>query len=502
MSQYLPFNHEALKKVKHIVVLMLENRSFDNLLGWLYEDPSEIPDGQEYDGLSYDLWNPLDNIDSNGVPFTEKVGIRKNGEGYTLGTKYVHNDKVDYSLPNPDPGEGFKDTNFQLYSNYDVPDLYPPKPLNQGFVNNYKNAMLYGSYSFQDKPTDPREIMTCYTPEQVPALSAIAKEFAVCDQWHASVPSQTLPNRDFFHAATSSGNVNNDPDGTCDARTIFNQIQETIEVDGRDDLSWKVYSGTSDGKQFSLTRTIMTRLQPSEFDDNFKNISEFYTDAANGDLASYTFLEPQFSGPGQNDQHPPVDVRSGDQLIARVFNAVKNSPAFNETLLIFTYDEHGGCYDHVPAPNYATPPEKEKPQGQLGFRFNRLGVRVPTVIVSPYVKKGTIARPDGYDPYEHTSVIKTIQLAFDLPGHLTERDAAAPDISGVLTLDEPRTDIADVEDPPGYIPSKEAAAPNDLNHVSAKVLEKLSGSKKPDDPAHVHDYIHNTYESHFRVKKS
>lgn len=500
MSQYLPSNPEALKKIKHIVVLMLENRSFDNLLGWLY-DGEEIPNGQEFDGLNYNLWNPLDNIDPNGVPFIEKVSARKNGETYQLGRKKVYDPPVDYTLPKPDPGEGFKDTNFQLYSYYDVASIYPPFATNMGFVNNYKNAMLSGSYVYQDKPSDPRDIMACYTPEQVPALSSLAKNFAVCDQWHCSIPSQTLPNRDFFHAASSCGQVNNDPNGNCDAKTIFNQIQDAIDNDDRTDLSWKVYSGTQDGKQFSLTRTIMTALQSYELNDNFQNISQFYKDAANNQLASYTFLEPQFSGPGQNDQHPPIDVRSGDQLIADVYNAIRKSDAFNETLLIFTYDEHGGCYDHVTPPNEATPPDPANPVGQFGFRFNRLGVRVPAVLVSPYIKAGTIARPAGYAPYEHTSVIKTIQMTFGLEGHLTERDKAAPDLSGVLTLDKPRTNIPDVEEPKGYIPSTTAGAANDLNHISADALAKMTGKPKPKDESKLHDYIHDTYEAHFNGTK-
>lgn len=501
MSQYLPSNPEALKQIKHIVVLMLENRSFDNLLGWLY-DGEEIPNKQEFEGLSKDLWNPLDNIDSDGVPFTEQVYVRKNGESYKLGTKWVDDVEEDYTLPNPDPGEGFRDTNFQLYGHYQAGDVYPPYATNQGFVNNYKNAMLYGTYSFQDKPCDPRLIMTCYTPNQVPALSSLAKAYAVCDQWHASIPSQTLPNRDFFHAATSCGNVNNKPNDNCDARTIFNQIQDAIDKNKRTDLSWKVYSGTDhDGKQFSLTRTVMTQLHAPAFNNNFQNIKQFYTDAASGDLASYTFLEPQFSGDGQNDQHPPADVRPGDQMIADVYNAVRKSSCWNETLLIVTYDEHGGCYDHVPPPNYAKPPNADEPAGQDGFRFNRLGVRVPTVLISPYIAEGTIARPEGYAPYEHTSVIKTIQMTFGLTGNLTERDKAAPDLSGVLTLKTARTDEPEIKEPQGYDPTKEVKGPaNDLNHVSADMLEKLSGKPKPEDESKLHDYIHDTYQEHFGKK--
>lgn len=218
-SQYLPQQLEALKNnIDHIVVLMLENRSFDNLLGWLYEDGA--PNNQKFEGLNYSMWNPLDNIDANGNPFTEQVFIRKNGEDFKLGKKTVKCDKPDFTLPNPDPGEGFADTTFQLYGTYKVDADYPPLASNQGFVNNYKNAQLYGSYTYQDGVCDPREIMTCYQPTQVPVLSTLAQEYAVCDHWFCSVPSQTLTNRDFFHAAQSNGHVNNSPNGDCDANAV------------------------------------------------------------------------------------------------------------------------------------------------------------------------------------------------------------------------------------------------------------------------------------------
>ena len=348
-SQYLKPNPQALKEIKHIVVLMMENRSFDNLLGWLYEK-ERPPRGQYFDGLHQGLWNPLNNIDANGMPFVEKVNVKKNGDPIRRSFRWKKQpERPDFKLPNPDPGEGFKDTNHQLFGHYEVANLYPPDPINMGFVNNYANAMLYSAYSFGDKPSDPREIMVCYRPEQVPVLSTLAKKFAVCDRWHCSVPSQTLPNRDFVHAATSCGQVNNHPQATCDAKTIFNQIQEAIEQ-GRSDLSWRVYAGTSKGKFFSLTRLIMTQLHERALHSNFVSIDGFYSDAKAGRLPSYAFLEPQLSGPGQNDQHPPADIRPGEKLIADVYSAVLNSPQWNETLLVVTYDEHGGCYDHVPPP--------------------------------------------------------------------------------------------------------------------------------------------------------
>jgi len=488
-KQYLPQQLDALKNnVEHIVVLMLENRSFDNLLGWLYEDGA--PNGQKFDGLDFTMWNPLDNIDSNGNPFTEKVPVRKNGHEYYIGGQKITPKEVDYTIPNPDPGEGFADTTYQLYGTYKVDADYPPMATNQGFVNNYKDAQLYGSYAYPKDSTfcDPREIMTCYTPEQLPALSTLAQQYAVCDQWFCSVPSQTLTNRDFFHAAQSEGQVNNQPNGDCDARTIFNQIQDAITKDKRD-LSWKVYSGTENGKPFSLTRTIMTQLHDYSFNDNFKSIEEFYKDAEAGNLPSYCFLEPQFHydpdlGKYQNDMHPPSDVRLGDQLIAQVYNAVISSKKWENTLLVITYDEHGGCFDHVPPPNkYVTPPENGAPAGQNGFKFNRLGVRVPTVLISPYIAPNTIARPlnsQGYETnYEHTSMIRTIQECFDLEGHLTQRDANAIDVSGVLTLDTPRTDAEPfaIE----FLGEQRDCGINDLHRIMAEILTKHTGKDMPSD---------------------
>jgi phospholipase C len=358
MSQYLKPDPQKLRDtIKHIVVLMLENRSFDNLLGWLYAD-ERPPDGQCFEGLTRDLWNPLENIDDDGVPFFEKVPIARNGEPKTLHGRPLPN-PVRFTLPDPDPGEGFKDTNHQLFLKYDVPLQYPPEPTNMGFVQNYQNAMVYGTYSFGDAPSDPRAIMACYTPEQTPVLSALARGFAVCDHYHCSVPSQTIPNRDFVHAATSTGHVNNGPIATCDARTIYKQIQDAIDA-GRTDLSWGVFgsnpltsskdaSGRTPGNHFSLTRLIMTRLHDPRFDGNFGTQDDFAAKCRAGALPGYSFLEPNYGGAGQNDQHPSADIRPGEQLIADVYNLIKASPAFEQTLLVITYDEHGVLRPRAPA---------------------------------------------------------------------------------------------------------------------------------------------------------
>jgi phospholipase C len=511
-SQYLQPNAEALKKIKHVVVLMMENRSFDNLLGWLYADESP-PRGQRFEGLHVGLWNPLNNKDADGVEFIEQIYVQKNGEPSKISkSESLKSSTPDYTLPKPDPGEGYKDTNHQLFQFYDAATEYPPQPTNLGFVNNYASAMMYGTYAYGDSPSDPRRIMICYTPEQTPVLSTLAKQFAVCDQWFCSVPSQTLPNRDFVHAASSSGQVNNKPNPDCDARTIFNQIQDAITLNHRTDLSWKVYSGThkvkspsakgkppaSQVEPFSLTRLIMTKLHDSAFDPNFVNIKNFYQDARKGTLPSYSFLEPQFSDEGQNDQHPPMDIRPGERLIADVYNAVLNSPQWKETLLVITYDEHGGGYDHFPPPGHATPPDGLGNPGQFGFRFNRFGVRVPTVLISPYIEAGTICRPAGYTPFDHTSIIATVRNCFGLDGHLTERDKAAPDLSCALTLGKARTDKPAVKPLP--VPSSKEYEVTELHKTIENALTNLTGQQRPPEKD-IHDFIHEAYQDHFASLK-
>jgi phospholipase C len=490
---------DALARIDHVVVLMLENRSFDNLLGWLY-DEEPPPRGQHFEGLRSDMWCGLSNADDNAIPFTEKVPVRKNGAPLKRGLLGVElPTETDFRLPNPDPGEGFVETNEQLFGHPRVADLYPPEPTCQGFVDSYARAMLYATYFWGDPPTDPRSIMTCYTPEQVPVLSTLAREFAVCDAWHASVPSQTLPNRDFIHAASSEGQVDNAPQPLCGAETIFNRIQDAAAAGVP--VSWRVYAATSNGQVFSATRATMTRLAGPEFTPGFVPFERFAGDAARGDLASYTFLEPQFSGPGENDQHPPADIRPGDKLIADVYEAISSSPAWDRTLLVITYDEHGGCFDHVPPPGGATAPDARVTSegtvpgaaGQYGFRFNRFGVRVPAVLVSPWIEPGTVARPAGPTPFDHTSVIATVTRRFGLES-LTARDEAAPDLGCVLTLDAPRTDVPAVAPLDWETPAH--GGETDLHRTLAQVLTEQTGvPRQAGQP--IDEYLHAAYRQRF-----
>jgi phospholipase C len=406
-----------LGRIEHVVVLMLENRSFDCLLGQLYTNR------QDFNGLT-----------------RSESNIRTGGSG---GPIQVWNSKSavpgTMTIPSPDPGEEFLDITTQLFglgasSNEGAP------PMN-GFVDNYVRQT-------REPPYDPKQVMHFFRPEQVPVISTLAKSFAVCDQWHASAPNQTWPNRFFAHCAIACGYVNNSPSHfPYMMPSIFERLNASED-------GWRVYY--HDIPQ-SLT---LARLW--DHIDRFRHFVEFARDAAAGRLPSYAFLEPRYFPDASlgmpNDQHPPHDVVFGEQLIATVYNAVRASPLWESTLLIITYDEHGGCFDHVPPP-LAVPPGDGRTQE--GFAFDRYGVRVPAVIVSPYIAPGTILRaaPAGVPhegppyPFDHTSIIATVRKCFGAGDALSARDRAAPDLTPALQLDLPTNDALGLLTVPSYTPS-------------------------------------------------
>jgi phospholipase C len=170
--------------------------------------------------------------------------------------------------------------------------------------------------------------------------------------------------------------------------------------------------------------------------------------------------------------HPPHNIAYGEQLVAQVYNAVRAGPKWRQTLLIITYDEHGGCYDHVPPPP-AVPPDGTR----ASLPFKRYGVRVPAVIVSPYVRKGTVIRPPGATPFDHTSIAATLRALYGIRP-LTARDAAAPDLLGVLDPHPTNNGPDRIVAPAPPLPVAEVARvankpPNDLQKSLAGVAALL-----------------------------
>ena len=426
-----------LSAIKHVVQLMLENRSFDQMLGFLYADSgNKSASGEPYEGLT--------GAESNPDDAGREVKV----------FKIDHTAKHPYLMPGADPGEGFFNTNFQLYqTDQPAPGAIPT---NKGFVVNFKASIASDlAKHFQDTLPDtvPSEIMGMYAPEMLPIMSGLAKGFAVCDHWHSSAPTQTIPNRAFCAAGTSQGHLDNKVKiFTCPS--IFGRLTKKK-------LDWAIYGYNRD----PLTRHDFTDTQTAP-ESHFGHFRDFQARAAAGTLPPYTFLEPSF-GSGGNSQHPNYDVAAGEQLIHDVYYTLRKGPGWKDTLLIVTYDEHGGNYDHVAPPDGAAVPDHSV--GEFGFDFKRFGVRVPALLISPRIEPGRVFRAKK-GVIDHTSPLKTLELRFGLDP-LTERDKAAPDLGDVLTLAKPRTDDPLKGVP---IPSSTVVHPK---QSKPSILEKLHAEK-------------------------
>lgn len=434
----------GLSGINHFVVVMLENRSFDQMLGFLYSASGNVsPLGQPFEGLTGKETNP-------------------DGKGGQVKVRPIQSsDPNAYFVPGAVPGEDYPSTNAQLFGSAQAPVPVPPAT-NQGFVTNFAYMIPERSRipGMALPGTVPADIMRVHTPQTVPILSGLAAGYAVCDHWHSSVPTQTFPNRAFVAMATSQGFVN---DRTCPkqftAPSIFTALSKKQQ-------GWAVYGYDKP----PLTRgsvADITSADPSHFGE----FPDFQKAASQGSLASYVFLEPQW-GSGGSSQHPNYNVALGEAFLKQVYTALQGSPLWSQTLLIITYDEHGGCYDHVPPPQTAVAPDASA--GEMGFDFKRFGVRVPAVLVSPFIAKGTVYRASGTTPLDHTSVLATLEKRYGIPP-LTRRDAAAPDVGGVLTLGKARADdpLSGVS-PPAAKPAPAAAhAPDPLEEALADTAEIL-----------------------------
>ncbi|WP_298419365.1 alkaline phosphatase family protein [uncultured Kordia sp.] len=493
-----------LDSFDHVVVLMLENRSFDNLLGYLYKDG--VPEGKKFEGLQNGNYE-------NPVP--------ERAVDYTEGAKISPTPTDDYHQPYPDPGEVYQHVNTQLYNTVDaenidvdaskmiapfnLPNDGVDNPPMNGFVNDYINTLqaLDGKEGKNyNKPTKEQynKIMKCFTPESVNVLSTLAKEFAVFDHWFCSVPSQTWCNRAFWHAAASGEFVINPIGEEIPLEvSILHPIQSIKNLVGNGEafrqwtksvwsqkslfdlmkekgITYNIYAEQVSLTQFitgsrSLVYTV-EKPNPNFDPRNAQDMSiiteskvhiktpspgsnspldPFFDDINNKTLPQYSFIEPKFLNE-HNDQHPSsVDsslfgetragtVLLGEKLIWDVYEAIKNSDTYRDnTLLIITYDEHGGCFDHVPPPK-AVPP-KANMVGEKGFKFDRLGVRVPMVMVSSHIEKNTIIN----DIFDHTSFIKTMCEKWEMD-NLTDRDKNANSFSHVFSAQK-RSSFPDIPEP-------------------------------------------------------
>ncbi|KAL4355988.1 hypothetical protein HN51_027363 [Arachis hypogaea] len=427
-------NNGGHSKIKTVVVLVQENRSFDHILGWMKSLNPEI------DGVTGSESNPMSTADpnSNRIQF---------------GDRSANTD--------PDPGHAVQDIYEQIFgepwSESSAANKLPPTM--QGFVQNaVRQPPKNGD---EELPPRTEAVMNGFRPDRVPVYAELVKEFAVCDSWFASVPAATQPNRLYVHSATSYGMTNNDTGklvGGLPQKTIFDSLDEN-------GFSFGIYYQT-------LPITLFYRnLRKLKYIDNFHPFDSFKKHCEEGKLQNYVVIEPRYfdllSNPA-NDDHPPHDVGEGQKLVKEVYEALRSSPQWKEILFVITYDEHGGFYDHVPTPVEGVPsPDDIVGPDPFKFKFDRLGVRVPAIIISPWIEPGKVLHnPLGPFPtsqYEHSSIAATVKKIYKLPQFLTKRDAWAATFDSLLTLSTPRADC------PEKLPE-----PTKLREVGAQEQAKLS----------------------------
>ena len=400
-------NKKKQDRIEHVFVLMLENRSFDHMLG--------LSNIQGIDAIS-------------GQPTTiEGLSTNNNWNADPHGNAIVASAPAPWAMLH-DPGHEFEDVREQLCGKGgDYPHIN-----NSGFVTRYSHV----------DPEHPGEIMKCYSPEQLPVLTTLAQEFAVCDHWFSSMPGPTWPNRFFVHAA-SSGGLDHSPSrlDAADA-VLFNgyQFENGTIYDRLDDedLNWTIYKGDAFPQALAINGMNVRALE-----GYFKDFEDFSSDVNHpGYATSYAFIEPNYGHAAANftcgnSQHPLDDVTRGDRLVKTVYETIRNSPHWASSVLIITYDEHGGFYDHVHPPQTVAPGDAITDPGNTlnAFRFTQLGVRVPAVVVSPLIPNGVI----DHTCYDHASVLATLEAFWGLQP-LTQRDKHANTLQHLFSLSAPRTD--------------------------------------------------------------
>jgi phospholipase C len=440
---------------------MFENRSFDNIFGYLYQNG--VPSGKHFEGVtSVAPINP--DIEGQPVPVTEGGDLHQ---------------------PYPDPGEEFDHVSFQLFGSEPTTGT----PHMKGFVQDYYKTLRLIHDWQGDPATQSRVIMKAFAPNSVPVLSALATEFAVFDHWFCAVPSQTWCNRAFWHAATSWGWVNNPR--ASDPASPWNLEHWAVSSAGRSffDLvekkfgagSWHIYEDLP----VPFSKLVHWGSLKDKVGDKYFRYLEgghpfqrnFFDDCASGQLPKYSFLEPHFINFFDNvvwhdDLHPssfgsqlysdggPGSVLLGDRLVWKVYQAIRNSKSptgnnWQNTLLILTCDEHGGCFDHVPPPGAAPPNSAEfnTEKGEEGFDFARLGVRVPMVMVSAYIAKNTIVNTSMH----HCSFLRTMAEKWGLAS-LGPRQDTAPSFTEVFDATSRAIDTwPDFPNYPGRSPALDAS---------------------------------------------
>jgi phospholipase C len=390
-------------KIDHIVVLMMENRSFDHMLGYLSLEGGRT----DVDGLAEGMENTL-------ADDGKKYAIHL-AQGTTL-------------LKAQDPCHAWDCVHKQLAND------------NAGFVQNYWDTRTPEAKAAKPRIVQPGNVMAYHNAEQLPVYDFLARNYCICDRWFCSIPAPTLPNRLYAVAGTSGGYKSG-------SASLFNLHTFVRHLDkAHADWCWYIHTlpptvWVADPEYAIFHGGSIAWFQNTERWPWFH--PTFLERAAQGNLPAVSWIDPHFVDVvplGSNDDHPPTDLRAGQELVFRLYSALANSPAWDRTMLVITYDEHGGFYDHVSPATAAPPPPDERPD------FRAYGPRVPAIVVSPWVEAGVVATwPDSDDKivFDHTSLIKTILLRFcrqddgTIP-HMSARVDGANHLGHLLTAGSPR----------------------------------------------------------------
>ncbi|HKT16723.1 MAG TPA: alkaline phosphatase family protein [Stellaceae bacterium] len=369
----------ASDPIRHVVVLMMENRSFDHMLGYLQQ------------GVYPDI---------DGIP---SAGARSNRDN--AGNAYAQ-------LPGT-LRQIAKDPNHECSS---VIAQIAGGAMT-GFVTNYQGFFPSAT------PAELGEVMKYHDRGTLPALHTLAETFTVCDRWFSSLPGPTWPNRLFLHSGTSLGKVTM-PDSVFNLNWHWYDQATLYDRLNAQKTSWRIYYG-----DVPQSLVLVHQFEP-ENAVNYRKFQHFFADAAGDEeeFPQFSFIEPAYNPPGANDDHPPYDVMSGETLIAEVYNALRaNDALWKSTLLLIVYDEHGGFYDHV-APPATVPPDNCHSE----FSFDRLGARVPAILVSPYVARGVFkAETEEKKVFDHTSLLRYVSDKWRL-GPLGARTAQANSFAAAI----------------------------------------------------------------------
>jgi len=415
-----PNTSATFQGIKRFVVLMLENRSFDHLFGYLKARDPRVA------GLT-------------GSEFNQK-------DPNAPGDPPIKVSRASTFVMTFDPGHEYYDVQVQLYGPMKGTDpSFPPianlpsdpAPMS-GFVASATKAVDFSG--------DEDLVMQCFQPDQLPVLSTLAAEFAMFNFWYSSLPGPTWPNRFFVHAASSGGLTDSPSTMQIVAGFSFQNgtIYDRLTQAGKD---WRIYH---DG----LPQTAGISSLRDEFVDpltkRFQDMDDFFDDVKNEKLGDYNFIEPRYDTgnnyAGGNSMHPLNDIRQGEALVKKVYEALRNSGHWSDTLLVIIFDEHGGFYDHQSPPQITPPGDASNyANPAYPFAFDRLGVRVPALVVSAYTAKGTVIGDDPATPatkFDHTSVLATVEKLFGL-APLTNRDGKANTLEAAINAASPRLSPAE-----------------------------------------------------------